>query len=1446
VRKSLPIISLIILLAISLPLAQAQGEIIRLEKSRISIWRGSSESVTIYVGEDSPGMSITLMVSDLPEFISVSIEPDHGVTPFTSTMRIDVCELAPPGEYVIHVEAWSGEILLESIPLTVEVKAFQPPYMGFTSLKCPGRVEPRQSFTVTGEFFFHAAQETSGRLLIYIDNVLKAQREFMFSGEGNITFTANLTAPGKEEAMEVKAVLQYYDPVIEKWVTADSRSCTIAVERRWIEVEVRVEGLPEDAVIRVQVFTIESPSCPAAMRRGNASLDRPFIARFEGGPCHVSLMVQREVMVSSSTKYVGEGPEIILIQPYSRGIILYTYNPWHLLRRNVEPYYPELEAFSSDRWFSEGAEAEIEVPQIVQTPFTRYVLKRILVDGEEFEKDEITMDSPHNVTYVFERYLKVVVETEPEDPELGKLVGERWIKEGENLTIPFTPYEVGEIRYVPLDASSRLGSELKIDLEEGVIEVTSPIAGDNIELIYGKEALVRVEAAYDQKPSVEILREWVRIGDDFEADLSWLTRSRRDDIKIEVVDIVSESEYTFMNGVLRSHKIDGPTDFLIKLRRSYLIRNLGAVDKPEIKPDCTCSPPCKWNSVDGVLEAWASEGTILTCNFKSEYDLKHFIYRFEEGRIGDLLIEEPGPAIVQVDSPLNISFAGEAVDLYRLEGKTPYGVFYGAETYREGSRVYWWVEPTVKPFEGFAGTLGFFWQVKDAAGQVVMDSDKEIDVEWEPGVSPINPLIIILESICMAATGYLAWQVSRPGPCADMAGMRRRLIILLGKRDELLGELERLRKEIEKLNMKIMGDVKALEEKQKELDDIEDKIGKLDTGKLSYGVAISGEKIVVSISKRAASLLKLERKMKNLRDEVTSLRRKIVEEENDLIKKFKELDQLWNRLQKLLPEVESLTSKIYQCEEKLAGGPCYDLPLIKRRIKELDDLLRIVEDLKRVSLEDLSRIKDLRADIQEDLDRERRFEAHYRDLAKRLRERKPRSWIERKRDGFVLTDLDLELLRNERRNLVVRYELGELSSEEFRREWERLSAPIKPEVMEELRKKMRDLSDEYERRADESHGRILKLMDLRDDLEELAFAESRRIEDLDLKIIQLKRMRDEALKKLEKCEQKFADCRWRLSLLKSEIETVKRSYSDKLRERRDEARKALESIEKMEDETREILGEFEELSKKIKKVIEKIDLAAGLKRAVPKAREILETETPASTIKTIGDLGQQILELIKDIGKKVKAPLPNPIDYLEPAVKGVAGLYVIMGEMLDPYNPGAWLRRALGEEEPPEEILQRFNRFSDARARWPKDFEKTLRDLNEYLYAVYNSLSDKSAWSKAEKCLSKLPDRIPDTELLQKELEDALKEAEKVDNLRECEKAEKRLKEILEKLRRRARELHRRCDIPNIEYIELARSYYEDLKQDLDNLRRDWRDLTLYLENVKKYIRTLPWPLGGG
>jgi len=371
-------------------------------------------------------------------------------------------------------------------------------------------------------------------------------------------------------------------------------------------------------------------------------------------------------------------------------------------------------------------------------------------------------------------------------------------------------------------------------------------------------------------------------------------------------------------------------------------------------------------------------------------------------------------------------------------------------------------------------------------------------------------------------------------------------------------------------------------------------------------------------------------------------------------------------------------------------------------------------------------------------------------------------------------------------------------------------------------------------------------MELRDDLEELAFAESRRIEDLDLKIIQLKRMRDEALKKLEKCEQEFAECRWRLSLLKSEIETVKRSYSDKLRERRDEARKALESIEKMEDETREILEEFEELSKKINKVIEKIDLAAGLKRAVPKAREILETETPASTIKTVGDLGQQILELIKDIGKKVKAPLPNPIDYLEPAVKGVAGLYVIMGEMLDPYNPGAWLRRMLGEEEPPEEILQRYKRFIDARARWPEDRKKTLKDLNEYLYAVYNSLSDKSAWSKAEKCLSKLPDRIPDTEFLQRELEDALKEAEEADSLKSCEKAEKRLEEILEKLRKRARELHKRCDVPNIEYIERARSYYEVLKQDLDNLRGDWRDLTLYLENVRKYIRTLPWPLGGG
>ena len=354
------------------------------------------------------------------------------------------------------------------------------------------------------------------------------------------------------------------------------------------------------------------------------------------------------------------------------------------------------------------------------------------------------------------------------------------------------------------------------------------------------------------------------------------------------------------------------------------------------------------------------------------------------------MIGEPGSAIVQVDSPLNISFTGEASDIYSHEGKTTYGVFYGAGTYREGSRVYWWVEPTKVPFEGILGYLGFVWEVERPTGQIIMDSDKQVIVDWKPSVNPMNPLIILLMLGCVATTSYLIWQVRPTGlifypklslPCADILQDIEETDQELKNTENMLGAW---RWKLSADNPSSLGKrLKKAEAELKKLKGIRDKIKKeydrrerlakqvldnlkrsndedYDVYKKAFEEAKNGKLGPIEAAEYYEKL-KVKFRLRRL-EELSGWKNKLKEAEEAVDRKKAEADQIGRQIKEAEQNIRKLTEKLTKLETRaeelenrymncLEEKSCLDrneiIKLQKHVRKEINELNRELRKLER-------------------------------------------------------------------------------------------------------------------------------------------------------------------------------------------------------------------------------------------------------------------------------------------------------------------------------------------------------------------------------------------------------------------------------------------------------------------------------------------------------------------
>lgn len=716
-----------------------------------TVARGGSAEATVYVGEDMPGMEVWLRVSGVPEWLDVSLNPEIGVTPYTSTLEVVASEDAPPGTHTIYVEAWSGEILLESVEFRVEVEAFQAPEMSFRYLVCPESVYIGEEFYVSGEFQYSAPQEVLTRLSVYLDGVLSAYVERALEGSGAIVFSAQLVAPEEPGTATLTALLQYYNPFEDVWETADTASCDVEVRVPPTSVEVWVYGLPENLTVRVELTL---PTYEVFLS-GEAGVDRPYEATVDiTGATVASVRVEEEVLAEPGVKYRLEDSPVInfYISPGMRFVVSFNYSAWYLLKKEVSPRDDMLLKLSDEVWVKAGEAVNISAPQALQARNRMFILDSVEVDGESYPSWELVMDSPHTVRYSYREFLRLRVEVEPEAPELSASVGEKWIERGEYVEIPFQTLKVGGIRYVPMDASSALGT--RVEVEDGVVRVSEVQPGDVVVLSFRKEVLVEVWAAYLPGEPFKVLSKWVEVGGRFEEDVSELFEPGVEGVRVELEGVEAVPRPESLEEPppkLVIPEVSEPTVVEVKLRRFYKVRNLGVLGWPQIELECSCEG-CEWSRVGDMLEAWAPEGVRLRCRFPAEWRLDRTVLRLERGFVGGAETFVEGELEEVVDKPVDAGAEVSPIKLYELKGYTALGKFIGAGIYPEGSRVSWRVVPREVPAGGVLGALGFVWRAVNPGGVVLMDSDKEVVVEWELVAKLPSTLLMGLEA---AATAVL-------------------------------------------------------------------------------------------------------------------------------------------------------------------------------------------------------------------------------------------------------------------------------------------------------------------------------------------------------------------------------------------------------------------------------------------------------------------------------------------------------------------------------------------------------------------------------------------------------------------------------------------------------------------------------------------------------------------
>ncbi|MEN2974128.1 MAG: hypothetical protein ABDH32_00955 [Candidatus Caldarchaeales archaeon] len=746
-------------------------DLISLEPDKIELFSGDEASVKINVGKEVQGLRVRIVIPEKPPWLNYTLSRVAGETPFTSILDIKTSPNAELGNHSIKIELWHGGQILEEEYLKIIIRSRpETPFLRFINYSCPAYVLIDEKFSLNLSFTYSSVDKIRTRVRIIVDGELETMIELELEGNGTIPLYRQVSPPSEPGEIEVISILEYLNLENNTWIMVEEKICKISVHPIPTTIKIRVNGLPVNLKIQVQVIILPSGDIIEKYIYGGIdyNLDIPL-----SQASTLLVAVQEEVQLSTNVKYVAENSiREIYLEPGWRIALQFFYSPWYLIVRDVEPDEIVLKILEGKEWVKAGSKVDVSPPRILQTSSQMYILSKIKIDGKDYDNIRLfRVNSTHSVSYVYERYYKIRLLFEPtiskdifkrEDimeilpSQISEYVGEYWIKKDGVLRIPFKEIIAGQYRFKPSNIVSSLN--IKMDRDLVYIFVDRP---DTITLYYNIEAMIKIVVRDLDREDVE--EEWVSLGGEYRVLLDRFLSPRSVGERIELISFKSSLNYKYLKDsreiILR---VDSPGTIWLEVRRYFLVRVHTIVGLENIYPICNGPPGMvEWNYVDGIAESWVLRNTILTCYFPDKFKNDDGLVLFLKGFIGDLEFHNPGQISFYVERPLDISIHYSILRYHKLEGKTDIGLFIGEGEYPEGTTVFWRVEPQVSPADSFMELLGFRWRALNPFGIEEINGDRVIQILWV--LTPIidAPLIIFLQLTLITILSIIVWRLHK-------------------------------------------------------------------------------------------------------------------------------------------------------------------------------------------------------------------------------------------------------------------------------------------------------------------------------------------------------------------------------------------------------------------------------------------------------------------------------------------------------------------------------------------------------------------------------------------------------------------------------------------------------------------------------------------------------------
>ncbi len=739
----------------------------KIEPEEVNVNPGGEIVIKISVGEEIRNQRVRLAILDKPSWLDYSLSIIEGKTPFSSNLTIRLSDSAPIGKHNITISLWIGRTLLEEQNVTLIISpVFIPPIISFLNHTCPYTVTVGEKIALDLSFNYTVFMETRIRARIFLNEQVETMIEFQLSGKGSIPLYRQLTAPSEPGELIVNSVIEYYDSVNQTWVNADLMICKVTVIPIPTILKIAAVGLPASVKVNVQILIIPQGSL---IERTITSNREHKIDLSIYQPSTLLVIIEDEMIVSNNTKYVADNSlREIYVEPGWTVTLQFSYSPWYLVVKKVEPEDSILKILEGSEWVKRGESFSVSAPTIIESNNKRFTLSHIELNGEKLERVQtLRIDGPCLITYMYNDYNKLKVASQIKLPptlagethlvedllnSVDEFSGEYWVRNGELFKIPFREYVLADYRFIP----ENFESDLEPNVENGSVNVIVNKPGF-IKLYYNVEVKVRILLIHSEVETV-IREEWVPLGLQYTVSLDELLSPKTIGEKIVLKSFKVGSEYKFLRDQERIIlNVDSPKTIELSIDRYFLVRVHTIPSTDTDYPICIGPPGVTENSSEeNIYEFWVMEKTPIVCYFPERIDKERESIIFVKGFAGDQVYTTPGLKSLYVEKPINISMEIRVLKYFELKGNTYRGTFLGGGLYLEGSRIIWTVQPQEYPADGLLGLLGFKWRAVNPFGIEEVHHDKTINITWVLTPSMDSPLLQFLQFTSIIVISYIA------------------------------------------------------------------------------------------------------------------------------------------------------------------------------------------------------------------------------------------------------------------------------------------------------------------------------------------------------------------------------------------------------------------------------------------------------------------------------------------------------------------------------------------------------------------------------------------------------------------------------------------------------------------------------------------------------------------